>query len=205
MPVSTRIIRVLDNQYTLEIELEVDGPDDLLPELCKTVWGKKIAYLLSRMLPEVPVIQTEDQKIAAQKEEERIKKHEEDLIEKGRKEIRTKYYSLEYSEIQRRAREEAEEKLRKKYLRYMKEHVYVIVPANKDKAEDTDGCYGNYDSEHPKCADCASRQECEVEAKRRKQLMNQAQEQDIVEIVYDAAKERGRGHSSPLLRNRRLF
>jgi len=174
MPVSTRIIRVLDGQYTLELELEVDSPDDLLSELCKTDWGKKIAYLLSKMLPEVPEIQTEDQKAMAEAEAKRIAEAEENLREEGRREIRAKYYHIEYSDIQKRAREEAEEKMRKKYMDYIRKK--ILKKNTKTKEEKTnsgnESCFGNYEPTHPRCYVCASKAECEKETKQEESAGN---------------------------------
>ena len=184
IPVSTRIIRVIDGQYTLELELEVDSPDELLGELCKTDWGKKIAYLLSRMLPEVPEIKTEDQKLMAEAEAKRIAEHEEKLREEGRKEIRNEYYGIEYSEIQKRTREETERKMRKKYMNYIrKKFLHKAI-------EDNSKCYGNnYCPSNIKCQKCASRAECRKETESR-QKQDQPQEQQNTAVISLAVGRR---------------
>jgi hypothetical protein len=53
MPSSVRIIRVLNDTYTVETEIEAEDTKSLMKELSGTQWGLKIASLLEEMLPEV--------------------------------------------------------------------------------------------------------------------------------------------------------
>ena len=165
MPVSTRIIRVLDGQYTLELEVEVDSSDELLGELCKTEWGKKIAFLLSKMLPEVPEIQTEEEKLSIEEDIKRIKEHDEKLREEGRTEIRREYCGLTIIEIRKRARKDAERLMRKKYMAYIRKN--VLKKFQKTQSSKDDPCYGNFSVSNDKCNKCASRLECRRETEIR--------------------------------------
>lgn len=53
MPASVRIIRVLNDTYTLETEIEAEDTKLLMKELQGTEWGRRIATLLEEMLPKV--------------------------------------------------------------------------------------------------------------------------------------------------------
>lgn len=100
MATSARIIRVLNDTYTLEIEVEVEAIDELAPELMKTDWGRKMAYLLSEMLPRVPEWKGKEE---MEKMERERKQNEEKLkregfregVEKGKEEQAEKVKELE--------------------------------------------------------------------------------------------------------------
>jgi hypothetical protein len=51
MPASVRIIRILNDTYTLETEIEAEDTKLLMEELRKTDWGRRISTLLEQMLP----------------------------------------------------------------------------------------------------------------------------------------------------------
>jgi len=53
MPASVRIIRVIDDTYTVETEVEADDIKSLMQELQSSQWGLKIAAVLENMLPDV--------------------------------------------------------------------------------------------------------------------------------------------------------
>lgn len=115
MPTSIRVIRVIDNQYTLDVEIEVDDINTLLNELMKVRWGKKVAHLLEGMLPDVPEYEPLNSKEEAEAEEKRIKENEDRLREEGRQEI-LKRFDKSPEEIEK----DAEGRVRKRYINYIK-------------------------------------------------------------------------------------
>jgi len=80
MPTSCRMIRTLNDEYTVEVEFEVDDAKDLYEELHKLEIGKKLITLIESSLEGVQVK-------VPQSFVEQTKAYEEGLREEGRKEI----------------------------------------------------------------------------------------------------------------------
>lgn len=53
MPASCRVIRVVNDTFTLEFELETEDTKSLLTELQSTDWGRRLATLLEDMMPSI--------------------------------------------------------------------------------------------------------------------------------------------------------
>lgn len=54
MPISIRVITILDQKYTVEMEIEEDEWKILRNELMVTSWGRRVLWLINRMLPNIP-------------------------------------------------------------------------------------------------------------------------------------------------------
>jgi len=113
MPASARIIRVLDDTYTLEIEVEAETSEDLVSELMQTSWGRKMAYLLQRMLPNVPELPSDVEEFKRMEEERKKKEQEifERGIREGKAQARREFYE-ERVKLEQRIKE-LEEELKK--------------------------------------------------------------------------------------------
>lgn len=77
MPASVRIIRILNDTYTVETEIEGEDTEQLLNELKKSNFGLRIMTLLEDMLPEV-----KPKKTIYQIKEEFEKKYKEKIDQK---------------------------------------------------------------------------------------------------------------------------
>lgn len=121
MPTSIRVIRVLDNEYTVEVETEVEDIEELFQTLTKTAWGRKVAYLLGQMLPDIPEIKSPSSKEEAEAEQKRIEETEEKLrkegYEKAMDEIREKFGTGNLDRIKK----DITEKIREKYIKYIQD------------------------------------------------------------------------------------
>jgi len=117
MPTSVRVIRVLNDEYTVECEVEVEDISELFNELTKTPWGRKVAHLLGEMLPDIPEYNPEDTKEQAEAEAKRIAEHEESLREEGYKKAIVEYGRKTKVEIETEAKKE----VREKYLQYIRD------------------------------------------------------------------------------------
>jgi len=119
MPTSIRVIRVLDNEYTVEVETEVEDIEELFQTLTKTAWGRKIAYLLGEMLPDIPELKTPSAKEEAEAEQKRIEEGEEKLREEGYEkamdEVRTKFGTADLDRIKK----DVSKRIREKYIKYI--------------------------------------------------------------------------------------
>jgi hypothetical protein len=131
-PASVRIIRVLGEEHTVEVEIECEESSELLQELMKTPIGRKMAHLLNEMLPEVPEVKEGTAKEEAEAEEKRIQEHEEGLRKEGYDKAVEEYGSKTKDEIVK----EAQEEIRRKYVKYIKNK-----QGRKKKCPE---CYGKY-------------------------------------------------------------
>ena len=52
-PASCRVIRVVNDTFTLEFELEEEDTKKLIEELQRTDWGRRLATLLGDMMPAI--------------------------------------------------------------------------------------------------------------------------------------------------------
>ena len=141
MPTSVRIIRVVGNEYTVEIETEVENIEDLFLELTKTVWGRKIATLLAKMLPEVEEYKTPPPKEEAEAEQKRIEEHEEKLREEGRKEVRKNFRHKTYEEVVKEVEDRTEKAMRSKYMTFIRRAHLKLNDIPKPKPKD---CFLKY-------------------------------------------------------------
>lgn len=78
--VSVRVIRVLDDTFTVEVEAEEENVDSLMQELNKSLEGRKVIFLLQRSLEEVKPAVPESMMDTVRADEERLR-------EEGRKEM----------------------------------------------------------------------------------------------------------------------
>ena len=60
MPVSVRIITIIDQKYTVEVEIEESDIQLLKNTLMMTPWGRRVLHLMNKMLPQVPEETGED-------------------------------------------------------------------------------------------------------------------------------------------------
>jgi len=141
MPTSVRIIRVVGDEYTVEIETEVENIEDLFIELTKTVWGRKIATLLAKMLPDVEEYKASPPKEEAEVEQKRIEEHEEKLREEGRKEVRKNFHHKTYEEIEKEIEDRTEKAMRSKYMTFIRKVHLKLNDIPKPKPKD---CFLKY-------------------------------------------------------------
>lgn len=144
MGTSIRVIRVIDNEYTVEVEVEVEDIKLLFDELNKTQWGRKVAHLLSEMLPEVPEYQPKSAKEAAEDEEKRIKEYEEKLKKEGADGIKREYRNKSYDEIVIEIKEKTEKEMRSKYMSFIRSKYLKLKCKGKEKKEDNPYDYYDY-------------------------------------------------------------
>lgn len=78
MPASVRIIRILNDTYTLETEIEAEDTKLLMKELQATDWGRRIATLLEEMLPKV------EEKITITQAKTKFEEEYKDFIDDGK-------------------------------------------------------------------------------------------------------------------------
>lgn len=168
MPTSIRIIRVLNDEYTVEVETEVEDSTELLGELMKTLWGRKMAWLLQQMLPDVPEYHDPSVQEQIEKEEKEMKEHEEKLRQEG--------YDKAMTEIKEKFGDNPEELvkntekgIRKKYMKFIRvKHLKLKEEVKSDKLP----CFGHWgepregeDVNHPfvlfaRCSRCQYNKEC---------------------------------------------
>ena len=78
MPASCRVIRVVNDTFTLEFELETEDTKSLIKELQSTDWGRRLATLLEGLLPEVT------EKFSITQAKKRFEEEYKDFIEDGK-------------------------------------------------------------------------------------------------------------------------
>lgn len=120
MGTSVRVIRVINNEYTVEVEVEVEDIKLLFDELTKTQWGRKVAHLLSEMLPDIQEYQPPSAKEQAEEEEKRIKEYEEKLKKTAVDEVKKEYHHKSYDEIVAEIKKKIEEEMRSKYMTFIR-------------------------------------------------------------------------------------
>ena len=124
MPTSVRVIRVVNNEYTVEAEVEVEDIGELFDTLTKTAWGRKVAHLLNEMLPEIPEYKAPSSKEEAVIEQERIKENEEKLRNEGRMEVLKQYGNKKLEDIIEETKVKIEKEMRSKYMTFIRrEHL----------------------------------------------------------------------------------
>jgi len=184
MGTSIRVIRVIDNEYTVEVEVEVDDIKTLFDELTRTPWGKKVAYLLQEMLPEVPEYKPPSAKEQAEEEEKRIKEYEEKLKEDAINDVKKEYNNKTYDEIVVETREKTEKIMRLKYMTFIRKNHLKLEGESKPKTcflkyweriDDVKKAGGmsvmqNLAKLAKECNDCVFKPECMRKGKKSNQL-----------------------------------
>lgn len=61
MPISIRIISIIDQKYTVEMEIEEDDWLTIWQQLNGTPWGRRVLHLVTTMLPNYPEVKKEDE------------------------------------------------------------------------------------------------------------------------------------------------
>jgi len=60
MPVSIRVITIIDQKYTVEVEVEEETIKHLKDTLMMTPWGRRVLGLMNKMLPHEPEAKDEE-------------------------------------------------------------------------------------------------------------------------------------------------
>jgi len=71
MPISIRVITIIDQQFTVEMEIEEDDWMKLWKQLKGTPWGRRVLHLVMTMLPNYPEVKKEDEPTIKEKTEEK--------------------------------------------------------------------------------------------------------------------------------------
>lgn len=184
MPTSVRVIRVVDNEYTVEAEVEVEDIAELFDTLNKTPWGRKVAYLLGEMLPDVPEYKAPSMKEQAEKEEKEIAEHEQKLRNEGRMEVLKQYDNKKMETIIEETKLKTEKEMRAKYMTFIRrEHLKLDgepkTPAPKEcflkyweriekiKAEGGMTAMAKLTATMAECRDCTFKAECMRKSKKK--------------------------------------
>lgn len=61
MPISIRVISIIDQKFTVELEIEEDDWVTIWNQLKGTPWGRRVLKLVMEMLPNYPEVKKEDE------------------------------------------------------------------------------------------------------------------------------------------------
>lgn len=61
MPISVRVITIIDQKYTVEMEIEEENFIELWNQLKGTPWGRRVLHLIMTMLPNYPEVEKKDE------------------------------------------------------------------------------------------------------------------------------------------------
>jgi len=70
MPISVRVITIIDQKYTVELEIEEDDFLKLWNQLNGTPWGRRVLHLIMTMLPNYPEVEKDVNSDSKEKTEE---------------------------------------------------------------------------------------------------------------------------------------